>query len=656
MGAVEHLSIAPIRLNGLPFTIDDSPFTIFTVMCGIAGIISTHRELVSGERLKLMTQAIAHRGPDGEAHWVNASGEAGLGHRRLSIIDLSDAAAQPMHYNERYTIVYNGEIYNYIELRALLQKSGYAFRTQSDTEVLLAAYDCWQEASLDRLDGMFAFAIWDNQGQTLFAARDRFGEKPFYFCEPPGGQQFLFASEMKALWAAGMNRQPDNTALLNFIALGYTGPVRRPFHTFYKDIYQLPPAHYLLLKRRPQGQAPGYEWKARRYWTIDRNVKTSDSAAVAKETFRDLLTTSVGRRLRSDVPVGTSLSGGLDSSSIVAVMSRLLPAGGGAGLNTFSAVFPGFVKDESPYIQAVTDAFRPRHFSVQPTAEGLAHALPALLQQHEGPISSASIYAQYKVFELARQQGVKVLLDGQGADETLAGYTKYIHWYLQGLLAHGDYRRAAREKNLLRQNGLSFEWSWKNYLASLSPRQAAKALQRRELEKIHRAPFINPDFVAGHLDPSAVYKPVINDLNDILYYNSFENGLEELLRNADRNSMAHGLEVRLPFLSHELVEYLFSLPASYKIRDGWTKWLLRSVMENDLPGLITWRKDKTGFEPPQRAWMEEAPVQELIRGAKKTLAEEKILLPAALDKKIQPLDSHAADNFDWRYLVAAYLL
>jgi len=624
-------------------------------MCGIAGIISTHRQLVSSERLQLMTQAIAHRGPDGEAYWVNASGEVGLGHRRLSVIDLSDAAAQPMHYHERYTIVYNGEIYNYIELRELLQKSGYSFQTRSDTEVLLAAYDCWQEACLDKLDGMFAFAIWDQQDQHLFAARDRFGEKPFYFCEPPGGQQFLFASEMKALWAAGMHRQPDNTALLNFIALGYTGPVRRPFHSFYKDIYQLPPAHYLRLQLLPGGGAPGYEWKARRYWTIDRNAKTGDSTAVAREKFRELFTASVGRRLRSDVPVGTSLSGGLDSSSIVAVMNRLLPPVEGAGLSTFSAVFPGFAKDESPYIQAVTAAFRPRHFSVQPTAEGLARELQNLLHHHEGPISSASIYAQYKVFELARQQPVKVLLDGQGADETLAGYTKYIHWYLQGLFAHGDYRAATREKTLLRQNGLSFEWSWKNYLASLSPRQAAKALQRRELEKIHRTPFINPDFVAGHLDSSAVYKPVVNDLNDILYYNSLENGLEELLRNADRNSMAHGLEVRLPFLSHELVEYLFSLPASYKIHHGWTKWLLRSAMENDLPPLITWRKDKTGFEPPQRAWMEEKPVQELIREAKNKLAKEKILLPAVVHKKIQPLDSHAADNFDWRYLVAAYL-
>ncbi len=573
-------------------------------MCGIAGIISSHASAVLTARLKLMTQAIAHRGPDGEAHWVNADGRARLGHRRLSIIDLSDAAAQPMHYRERYTIVHNGEIYNYIELRELLQQSGYSFSTQSDTEVLLAAYDCWKEACLRRLDGMFAFAIWDGQEHILFAARDRFGEKPFYFCEPAAGgeRQFLFASEMKALWAAGMDRQPDNTALLNFIALGYTGPVHQPSHTFYKAIYQLPPAHYLRLQLHPAGRQGGYEWTMKRYWVINKNGRVSDTAATAKEKFRELFTTSVRRRLRSDVPIGTSLSGGLDSSSIVAVMSRLIPPGAAPGLNTFSAVFPGFAKDESPYIKAVTDAFRPQHFRVEPTAEGFAAELEKLLYQHESPISSASIYAQYKVFELAKQQGVTVLLDGQGADETLAGYTKYIHWYLQGLLARQDYLLAGREKSLLRQNGLSFDWSWKNYLASLAPQQAAKALQRRELEKIQRTPFINPDFIAAHTDAASIYKPSINGLNDILYYNSFENGLEELLRYADRNSMAHGREVRLPFLSHELVEYLFALPASFKIHDGWTKWLLRTTMEHELPPLITWRKDKTGFEPPQRAW------------------------------------------------------
>jgi asparagine synthase (glutamine-hydrolysing) len=271
-------------------------------------------------------------------------------------------------------------------------------------------------------------------------------------------------------------------------------------------------------------------------------------------------------------------------------------------------------------------------------------------------VGSASIYAQYKVFELAAQQQTKVLLDGQGADETLAGYTKYIHWYLQELLAGHQYRLAAREKNRLQQNGLAFDWGWKNYMAALLPGRTAHALRQRELDKIKHAPLINPEFLDQYQNNDTIYKPVVTELNDLLYYNTFENGLEELLRYADRNSMAHGREVRLPFLSHELVEYLFSLPAVYKIQDGWTKWLLRTTMKDVLPASIVWRKDKVGFEPPQRVWMEDKPIQDCIQEAKKKLVKEKILVSGALDKKIQPLDTRAADNFDWRYLVAAYLL
>jgi asparagine synthase (glutamine-hydrolysing) len=626
-------------------------------MCGIAGIISPHAQPVSAEQLKQMTRAIAHRGPDGEAHWISPSARAGLGHRRLSIIDLSAAAAQPMHYLDRYAIVHNGEIYNYIELREALQKKGYHFTTRSDTEVLLAAWDCWQEACLQKLDGMFAFAIWDDHTNTLFAARDRFGEKPFYFCEPvttAGQRRFLFASEMKALWAAGMPRQADNTALLNYIALGQTAPVHQPFHTFYKNIFQLPPAHYLRLRLQLPGNTDAYEWKATRYWTIDKNIQVNDSAETATEQFRQLLTTSVERRLRSDVPVGTSLSGGLDSSSILALASRLLPPG--APINTFSAVFPGFERDESVYIKTVVDRFHPHSFEVQPTAGGFARDLEQLLYYHEMPVSSASVYAQYKVFELAAQQGVKVLLDGQGADELLAGYSKYAHWFLQGLLTGNQYRLAANEKKLLRQNGVAFNWGWKNYLAAKLPGRVARQLQQREIIKLNRAPLIHPGFIDQYRDSNSIYKPVITGLNDILHYNSFENGLEELLRYADRNSMAHGREVRLPFLSHELAEYVFSLPATFKIRQGWTKWLLRNTMDNTLPSSITWRKDKTGFEPPQQAWMAQAPVQDVIHEAKKKLVHEKILTAQALQTPIQPQEAYAADNFDWRYLVAAQLL
>ncbi|HSC38255.1 MAG TPA: asparagine synthase-related protein, partial [Chitinophagaceae bacterium] len=469
-----------------------------------------------------------------------------------------------------------------------------------------------------------------------------------------GQRRFLFASEMKALWAAGMPRQANNTALLNYIALGQTSPVHEPFHTFYKNIFQLPPAHYLRLRLQLPGNTDTYEWKATRYWTINKNIQVSDSAETATEQFRQLLTTSVERRLRSDVPVGTSLSGGLDSSSILALVHRLLPPG--APINTFSAVFPGFERDESAYIKTVVDRFHPNSFEVRPTADGFARDLEQLLHYHETPIGSASIYAQYKVFELAAQQGVKVLLDGQGADELLAGYSKYAHWFLQGLVAGNQYRLAANEKKLLRQNGVAFNWGWKNYLAARLPGRVARQLQQREIIKLNGAPLIHPGFIDQYRDSNSIYKPVITGLNDILHYNSLENGLEELLRYADRNSMAHGREVRLPFLSHELAEYVFSLPPTFKIRQGWTKWLLRNAMDSTLPASIAWRKDKTGFEPPQQAWMAHAPVLGFIHEAKKKLVHEKILTAEALQTPIQPLEAYAADNFDWRYLVAAQLL
>jgi asparagine synthase (glutamine-hydrolysing) len=203
---------------------------------------------------------------------------------------------------------------------------------------------------------------------------------------------------------------------------------------------------------------------------------------------------------------------------------------------------------------------------------------------------------------------------------------------------------------------VAFHWGWKNYLAARLPGRVARQLQQRELIKLNGAPLIHPGFIEQYRDSNSIYKPVITGLNDILHYNSLENGLEELLRYADRNSMAHGREVRLPFLSHELAEYVFSLPPTFKIRQGWTKWLLRNAMDNALPASIAWRKDKTGFEPPQQAWMAQAPVQDFIHEAKKKLVQEKILSAEALQTPIQPQEAYAADNFDWRYLVAAQLL
>jgi asparagine synthase (glutamine-hydrolysing) len=611
-------------------------------MCGIAGILSPTG--AGSERLKKMTDALAHRGPDGEGFWKSTGGNTALGHRRLAIIDTSPAAAQPMHFADRYTIVHNGEIYNYIELREQLQKKGYRFLSQSDTEVILAAYDCWKADCLAHFDGMFAFAIWDEQSKNLFAARDRLGEKPFFYSFDESKREFVFASEIKALWAAGIEKNADNTMLLNYIAPGYVQNPADKAQTFFQGIYSLPPASYLTIS------LAAFEPAVKKNWEPSKKINTAITASDAAGKFMQLLQTSVSRRLRSDVALGTSLSGGIDSGAIAAILSQQ----GHAAYKTFSAVFPGFEKDEAAKIKLVTDALHLENYQTKPDADGLVHDFEKLCYHQEQPFASASIYAQYKVFELAAQQGVTVLLDGQGADEILGGYTKYIHWYLQELwLQNRKGFKASRQA--LRQNGTASDWGIKNLAAAYFPVLAANTLTAKTI-RAQRQGDINRDFFMQYSNRQSLQKPIIKNLGDALYFDTVQMGLEELLRYADRNSMAHGREARLPFLSHELVEFVFSLPAQCKINEGYSKWILRKCLDNLLPAEIVWQTKKTGFEPPQQQWMEDAHLQDYVQEAKRSLVKQGVLTQQVLQKKMQPKAAFDTDNFDWRYLTAARTL
>ncbi len=608
-----------------------------------------------------MTDSLAHRGPDGEGLWQNDSGNILLGHRRLSIIDLSDAGHQPMHFllstggeglGARYTIIHNGEIYNYIELREELQQKGYSFLSKTDTEVIAAAYDRWKEECVGHFDGMFAFAIWDEKEKILFAARDRFGEKPFFYFFD--GQKFLFASEMKALWAAGIERKPNQKMLFNFITIGYTDNPAQPVETFFENINKLPAASTLLY------HAGKNELILEKYWDInpeEENKKITDDEAI--EQFNHLFTSSVQRRLRSDVSIGTSLSGGLDSSSVVSAINELqtinLPAGqAGHKPQTFTASFPGFEKDESSFSKQVADKFGLQQSIINISTDEMLNDWEKLLYHQEEPFGSASIYAQYKVYELAKQHHVKVLLDGQGADETLAGYHKYYKWYWQELFRN---RRLFRSKELkaAKELGVQEKFDYKNIIAAYFPAYATITLENQYLLKAINHEDLTKDFVKLQSKEAYYTTPDHFTLNGALHFNTCTHGLEELLRYADRNSMAHGREVRLPFLSHELVEFIFSLPAKFKIRNGWTKWLLRTSMNEKLPEAITWRKDKVGFEPPQLQWMQNKKLNDLIQEAKKKLVNEKILKPEVLNKKIIAKAAHEVDNYDWRYLSASLL-
>lgn len=587
-----------------------------------------------------MTAVLSHRGPECEGLWSSRDGMATFGHRRLSIIDLSDNGNQPMSFSDRYTITFNGAIYNYIELKKDLREKGFSFRSNSDTEVILAAYHFYGEDCVDHFEGMFAFGIYDEIEKEFFAARDRFGEKPFYYHFD--GRHFLFASEIKSFWEAGIEKTPDLRMFFNFLTIGYADNPGQPEETFYQKIFRLPAASRLFY------DPVTCELEIEKYWElhpIDQKKRVNADDAIVQ--FGDMFQTSVQRRLRSDVPIGVSLSGGLDSSSIMHTIASI-----GDVPSSFTAIFPGFDKNENAEATEVAKVFKSRHHTIAIGVNDLVNDWADFIRHQEEPFGSASTYAQFKVYELAKQNGVKVLLDGQGADETLAGYTKYYKWYWQELFQKRRLLRSGEVK-AARQLGIEEDFGMRNVIAALFPDIASVILERQYLVNALRHEDLTRDFVKLQSREAYYTTPTHFNLNGVLYFNTCVHGLEELLRYADRNSMAHGREVRLPFLDHKLVEFVFSLPSSFKINEGWTKWILRKYMDKKLPDHITWRKRKVGFEPPQEEWMKDERVMEMIIEARRKLVKEKILRPAVLDRPVMPHTSHSADGEDWRYLAAA---
>ncbi len=622
-------------------------------MCGIAGIIAVDNNEINLQRLKKMTDIIAHRGPDGEGHWISDNGNVGLGHRRLSIIDLSNEADQPMHYFGRYSMVFNGEIYNYLELKETLLKQGYKFATASDTEVLLALYERDKEKCLQLLDGMFSFVIYDERENEIFAARDRFGEKPFFYNYVPG-KHFLFGSEMKCLWAAGIEKKVSNRMLYNYLSDGFLENPEDISETFYENCTRLPHSHYIKLS------VAHCKMTIRQYYDIDwKNADHNISIEAAKEKFHELFYTSVQRRLRSDVTVGSSLSGGLDSSLVVTVIDEL-KKGTNQQQDTFSAVFPGFVKDERKYMDYVIGKTNVSPHFITPEDEGLINNLEKLSWHQEEPYGSASIYVQYCVMQLAKENNVTVLLDGQGADEVLAGYHGYYPQYFAELKRQnkGLYKKeidayinmhanSAVNVNLVGSPVNRLKASIGNYTPLL--RKWYHSL------KYKKEPFVSEPFYNTYHKESFKRTEQFNQVNHSLYHSTLKHGLQELLRYADRNSMAFSREIRLPFLYHELVEFLFTLPPHMKIKNGWTKWIMRETFTKELPREITWRKDKIGYEPPQKDWMEKAPMQERMVAAKGTLLYQGIINKNIAERTIVPSEAGIFKNENWKQLMAATL-
>jgi asparagine synthase (glutamine-hydrolysing) len=536
-----------------------------------------------------MRDSIAHRGPDDAGVWQSPSAIATLGSRRLAILDLSPSGHQPMVEAESgLAITFNGEIYNYLELADELSSLGFRFRSRTDTEVLLKAYEAWREECLPRLNGMFAFAIWDERKQELFAARDRFGEKPFYYYQDPAGELFAFGSEIKALLAGRFApARFDRAGVYSFL---HNDGLDSGSGTMFENIYSLPAAHALHFSPRTR------RLKIWRYWDLNpqHRFRYASDGEYA-ERFFEVMSDSVRVRLRSDVPVGSSLSGGLDSSTIVGLVARARPMG---GQQTFSARFHDPAFDEGNYISEMVSWSGVENHSVYPDSQKLPSEIEKLTWHQDAPFCSSSIYAQWCVMRLARENGVTVLLDGQGGDEVLAGYHSYFGGYFLDLLKQ---RKFAAGFDALRQyvgthGRTSLPLIFLNLLPSanrlwvkgfLRPRGVSKAFAHSE---------------RGAPRPPSV--PFQSSLHQSMYDTLTRTSLPALLRYADRNSMAFSREVRLPFLDHRLVEYLFAIPPDQKIHTATTKILLRSAMRGIIPEGIRNRKDKIGFAPPESVWLQ----------------------------------------------------
>lgn len=586
-------------------------------MCGIAGIWDYNDCTNAGSAIISMTNALIHRGPDSFGHWQAGSENLHFGHRRLSIIDLSEKGAQPMSYMSRYTITFNGEIYNYPELQDTLISKGYSFDSDTDTEVVMAAYDFWGTACLTKFDGMFAFALYDKNKNELFCARDRFGEKPFHYYIDK--DKFAFASEMKSLFAIGIDRAIDDYSMYLFLNMGIHEDPADKERTFYKHIKRLKPGHYFHLQKSGQIHQ-------KKYWNIDiRHVNTEISFAESCEKFRDLFFLSTTRRLRSDVPVGTSLSGGLDSSAVALVMNQVLK--NEKNQKCFSARFDDPILDEGKYMKEVISGKNISHHVVFPSSDNLTSEIEKIMYHQEEPFASSSIYAQWKVFELARENNVTVLLDGQGADETLAGYTYYFQSYLTeiqnkcGKNAQQDAIFQIKQNNEILPNSTTdFEFRPQSLILSLLKKTKHTFLRAGSTSYIHN------DLHRSYSRTATPFNS-FSTLNSALLNSTCISGLDKLLRFADRNAMAHSVEVRLPFLFHELVEFVFSLPADHKIRNGWTKALMRYSLEDILPTKVCWRKTKIGFQPPQKKWENDPLMNERMKEYQQIAVDAKYIKP-----------------------------
>ncbi|OGO16631.1 MAG: asparagine synthase (glutamine-hydrolyzing) [Chloroflexi bacterium RBG_16_48_7] len=604
-------------------------------MCGIVGIFDWRGGGKTADLLQRMTKTISHRGPDDEGYllanantlrYEQRSGQAtvpelqeklklislpsefewniALGHRRLAILDLSEAGHQPMS-NEDGTvwIVHNGEIYNYLELREELSSYGHHFISRTDTEVILHGYEQWGKACLNRFNGMWAFAIWDSRLRKLFCSRDRFGVKPFYYYFDGAG--FAFASEIKALLEAEfIVRKPNDQTVFDFLASSLQDCTEG---TFFEGIRQLKGGYFL--EYMPLDK----ELLVKRYYDIPMDRKMiglSDESYSLK--FRQLFENSIKLRLISDAPVGSCLSGGLDSSSIVCMIDLLMREmglkipGTGDVQKTFSARFNEKKYDEGAFIDDVIKKTGVESYTVYPDAASTWKSLAQIIWHQDEPCVHTYVSSQWQVYKLAKEMGVKVVLDGQGGDELLAGYDRYYSALFSDLMRTFQWLDLGRELLSRYRSGGSV--TIRDFF------QGAFHLLPRNLQMRVRAYLrpdgntcLNSDFASGrtayYYRKQANGNVMVDSFDELLYELFINSQLPGLLRDLDKNSMAHSIESRSPFLDYRLVECIFSMPWKQKIRQGCRKYVLRNAMSQILPDSVAKREDKMPFATPVDIWM-----------------------------------------------------
>jgi asparagine synthase (glutamine-hydrolysing) len=578
-------------------------------VCGLAGAVRGGGLDVAV--LPEMADSIAHRGPDGRGYLLwrpgdelrmrrsvdgAAPGEAtvGLVHNRLSIIDLREINDQPLVSEDgSLALAFNGEVYNYVELRSELESAGHEFRTSGDTEVLLAAYREWGPACVERFVGMWAFALLDAANGRLLLSRDRFGIKPLYYALTGGA--IYFASEIKALLRVpGFRPEPDEAAVRRYLL---TGGVDETDGTFFEGVRSLPAAHNAIIPL----DRPAAEPRAERYWSIPEEGYEAGREQAARE-FAELFADSVRVHARSDVPVGTCLSGGLDSSAIVCVADRLRRAGQipHYAHSGFGYVPGDLAYSERQYMEAVVEQTGLDMTYVEVSSDRFAEALVEVARHQDEPFGSTSIAAQYFVFEAAKAGGMKVMLDGQGADEVLGGYDHYFPLIAVALLRRRRFASYLRYARAHRRERGRPPISRRHALATLAPRRASDAAASRLVEPPSA---LLSDGLRGRVTYADYRSPEFDSVHDLLAAGTSSLGLPALLRFEDRNSMAHSIEARVPFLDHRLVEFAFRLPYDYKVNGASTKDVLRRGLGDVLPRKVRERRDKIGFRAePTAAW------------------------------------------------------